>query len=115
MSVAKIHKVPAVLITNKAKAGLTFTAVALICRRPASHACVANAQSGIQTRQRDDRWVMQRDDRAQSAQALFLYEDSVCHPPICARQIHQSHYTKAGDLFSLVLVNMGNYRAYETG
>lgn len=91
-SVAKVHKVPAVVISDKAKAALTFTAAALICLQPASHACSANAQSGIQTRRWNDRWVMQRDDRAQTAAALFLCEDRVCHPPICTRQIHQSHY-----------------------
>lgn len=105
-SEAQINKVPAVVITNKAKAALTFTAAALICLQPALHACVANAQSGIQTQQRNDRWVMQCDDRAQTAAALFLDEDSVCHTPICTRQIHQSHYAKAGYLFSLVLVDI---------
>lgn len=45
----KIHKVTAVVISNKVRAGLTFNSVALLCQRPASHPGVANAQSGIQT------------------------------------------------------------------
>lgn len=99
-------------ITNKAKAGLTFTAAALICLRLALHAGAADVWSGIQTRQWDDRWVMQCDDRAQTAAALFLYEDSVCHTSICTTQIHPSRYRKAEHLLSFVLVDIWNYRTY---
>lgn len=61
-----------------------YWSVTLICRRPASHACAANAHwNGIQTRQRDDRWVTQRDDRPQrlyfSMKTVFVIHQSALH------------------------------------
>lgn len=69
----------------KLRTGLTFNSVVRLCLRRASHGGEAKAQSGIQTWQRCGRWVMQRDDRAQIATALFPCEDSVCQTAICAK------------------------------
>lgn len=103
------------LLWSATKWGLVWHLILLLF--PASdllqHPGVADAQSGIQTWQRSDRWVTQCDDRAQIAAALLPHEDSVCHTPICTRQIHRSHSTKAEDFFSLVRVNIWNYSVYD--